>query len=223
MRACPVRQNAGGRGAQLPGGAGGTEARHPDRGDGCTAPARVLTGCRPPRKRQLSCGLGLQEAFHFPSEHSPTPRSERGPSSPAELPPPARPVSQRTARAPPGSADWGTAASPHTPQPGPGSPRPRHPDATPLLTELVTQWPPGQDKPPSAQAPDEHQARARRASGHSVHPGSSGKPSGRRLLLPTPEGAEKQGEKATVSGIKELIKSAGLTDPVSEPGRGAEN
>lgn len=148
MRACPVRQNAGGRGAQLPGGAGGTEARHPDCGDGCTAPARVLTGCRPPRERQLSCRLGLQEVFHFPSENSPTPRSESRPSSPAELPPPAQPVSQRTARAPPGSAGWGTAASPHTPQPGPGSPRPRHPEASPLLTELVTQRPPGQDKPP---------------------------------------------------------------------------
>ena len=112
---------------------------------------------------------------------------------------------------------------PH-PQPGSSSPRAEHPDATPLLTELVTQRPPDRDKPPSTQVSEGYQARARRAWGHSVHPGSLGKvlQVGVSSSLPLRE-LKSKGEDATVSRIEELIKSAGLTDPVSEPGRGAEN
>lgn len=80
---------------------------------------------------------------------------------------------------------------PH-PQPGPGSPRAEHPDAAPLLMELVTQRPPDWDKPPSTQVPEGHRARARRAWGQCPPRVYGESSSGRCLLLPTPEGAEKQ-------------------------------
>ena len=60
--------------------------------------------------------------------------------------------------------------------------------------------------------------------GDSVHPGSMGKvlQVGVSSSLPLRE-LKSKGEKATVSRREELIRSAGLADPVSEPGRGAEN
>lgn len=137
------------RGGQLPGGAGARRlvilivAMAARRRHACSP------GADPRPSGSFPAGWISRRLFTFPVKTHPlTPRSERGPSSLAELPPPARPVSQRTARAPPGSAGWGTAARSHTPQPGPGSPMAAHPDATPLLTELVTQRPPGRTSPP---------------------------------------------------------------------------
>lgn len=204
-QACPAAGGTWGRGA---------EARYPDCGDGCRA---LIPGCAPPAQA-AACGRITRRLFPFQVKIHPDSSQKGGHRHRLSF--------HRGLTSEPGGclcASELRGLPPH-PQPGSGSPRAEHPDATPLLTELVTQRPPDRDKPPSTQASEGHQARARRAWGHSVHPGSLGKvlQVGVSSSLPLRE-LKSKGEDATVSRIEELIKSAGLTDPVSEPGRGAEN
>lgn len=125
-------QPLGGRGGQ------GAEARYPDCGDGCRA---LIPGCAPPAQA-AACGRITRRLFPFQVKIHPDSSQKGGHRHQLSF--------HRGLTSEPGGclcASELRGLPPH-PQPGSGSPRAEHPDATPLLTELVTQRPPDRDKPP---------------------------------------------------------------------------